>query len=32
MLDQQAFQMVGGWLDAIGYSKLCVMGSIEPDW
>ena len=31
-LDQQAFQVEGGWLDAIGYSKFSAMESIEPDW
>ena len=32
MLDQQAFQVEGGSLDAIDYSKLRKMESIEPDW
>ena len=30
--DQQAFQMKGCWLDAIGYTNLSAMESIKPDW
>ena len=31
-MDQQEFQVKGGWLDAIGYSKSSEMESITPDW
>ena len=31
-MNQQAFLVEGGWLDAIGYPKLSAMESIEQDW
>ena len=31
MFDQPALQVEGGWLDAVGYSKLSAMESIKTD-
>ena len=30
--DDRAFQVQGGWLDAVGYSKSKQLQSIKPDW
>ena len=32
MLDQQAFQVEGDWLDAIKHSNLSTVLHVEPDW